>query len=155
NLPGEDTPQLLWFEDLPQRARTDHDPAPRCAPENLAYVIYTSGSTGVPKGAMIEHRGMVNHLFAKLTDLRLIQTDCLAQTASQCFDISVWQFLSALLTGGCVRIYDDEIAHDAVRLLARVSADRVSILETVPTLLQAGLEAASRDSAALPDLSTL
>ena len=155
NLPGEETPQLLWLEDVCRQARTDHDPAPRYAPENLAYVIYTSGSTGMPKGAMIEHRGMLNHLFAKVTDLRLTQTDCLAQTASQCFDISVWQFLAALLVGGCVRIYDDEIAHDAVRLLARVSADRVSIFETVPTLLQAALEAATRDSTALPDLSTL
>ena len=30
--------------------------------ESLAYVMYTSGSTGKPKGAMIEQRGMVNHL---------------------------------------------------------------------------------------------
>ncbi|PPU86414.1 AMP-binding protein, partial [Xanthomonas albilineans] len=29
---------------------------------HLAYVIYTSGSTGAPKGAMNEHRGVVNRL---------------------------------------------------------------------------------------------
>ncbi|WP_134902631.1 AMP-binding protein [Paenibacillus polymyxa] len=27
-------------------------------PHDLAYVIYTSGSTGVPKGVMVEHRGL-------------------------------------------------------------------------------------------------
>ncbi|HYG09797.1 MAG TPA: condensation domain-containing protein, partial [Pyrinomonadaceae bacterium] len=69
-------------------------------PDNLAYVIYTSGSTGLPKGAMIEHRGMVNHLFAKIRDLQLTGADIVGQTASQAFDISVWQFLVALLVGG-------------------------------------------------------
>jgi acyl-CoA synthetase (AMP-forming)/AMP-acid ligase II len=73
-------------------------------------VIYTSGSTGVPKGAMIEHRGLVNHLFAKIVDLDLGPGDCVAQTASQCFDISVWQMLAALVVGGRVEILPDEIA---------------------------------------------
>ena len=31
-------------------------------PQHLAYMIYTSGSTGQPKGAMNEHRGVVNRL---------------------------------------------------------------------------------------------
>src|SRR5262249_28504288 len=33
---------------------------------DLAYIIYTSGSTGAPKGSLIEHRGMSNHLSAKV-----------------------------------------------------------------------------------------
>src|SRR4029078_8802933 len=77
-------------------------------PRNLAYVIYTSGSTGLPKGAMVEQRGMINHLWAKVRDLKLNRDDVVAQTASQCFDISVWQFLSPLLVGGRVRIVSPE-----------------------------------------------
>jgi len=38
-------------------------PLKSCAvPHGLAYVIYTSGSSGRPKGVMVEHRGMLNHI---------------------------------------------------------------------------------------------
>ena len=69
----------------------------------LAYVIYTSGSTGVPKGAMVEQQGMVNHLLAMVAELGLGAGDVVAATASPSFDISVWQMLAVLLCGGRVR----------------------------------------------------
>jgi len=111
---------------------------------DLAYVIYTSGSTGVPKGAMIEHRGLVNHLAAKIADLSLGPGDCVAQTASQCFDISVWQMLAALVVGGRVEILPDEVAHDPLRLLAAVEQRGVTVLETVPSLLRILLDEVER-----------
>ncbi|HYO59953.1 amino acid adenylation domain-containing protein, partial [Archangium sp.] len=112
--------------------------APR--PEHLAYVIFTSGSTGLPKGAMLEHRGMLNHLFAKVEALGLTSADVVAQTASQCFDISVWQFLAALLVGGQVHIIENEVAHEPRPLLERLVESGTSILETVPSLLRAVLD---------------
>ena len=124
-------------------------------PRRLAYVIYTSGSTGVPKGAMVVQQGMVNHLWAKISALRLTEADVVAQTASQCFDISVWQLIAPLLVGGCVHIYPDEIAHDPSRLLERIEADGISILETVPSLLRALLEDVARRGAARPSLANL
>jgi amino acid adenylation domain-containing protein len=104
-------------------------------PADLAYVIYTSGSTGVPKGAMVEQLGMVNHLYAKIRDLGLTGGDTVAQTASQCFDISVWQFLAPLLVGGRVRIVSDDVAHDAPQLLDLVEREGVSVIEVVPSVL--------------------
>ena len=41
------------------------------APDQLAYIYFTSGSTGEPKGAMCEHAGMLNHLYAKIDDLEI------------------------------------------------------------------------------------
>ncbi|HZI18010.1 MAG TPA: amino acid adenylation domain-containing protein [Pyrinomonadaceae bacterium] len=119
--------------------------APRGGPQNLAYVIYTSGSTGVPKGAMIEQRGMVNHLYAKVRDLNLTGEDVVAETASQCFDISVWQFLAALLVGGRVEVFPDEVAHDGPRLLEATEERAVTVLETVPSLLRAMLDERERE----------
>ena len=127
-------------------------------PSDLAYVIFTSGSTGLPKGAAITGGGMVNHLLAKIADLGLGPRDVLAQTASQCFDISVWQMLAALLVGGRVRILPDEVAHDPARLLDALDAGDaagITVLETVPSLLRLMVDEARRRGAARPSLASL
>jgi amino acid adenylation domain-containing protein len=141
-VPPEHRPELLALPDL---LAADAPDAPEVEPADvagsaLAYVIYTSGSTGLPKGAMVERRGMVNHLFAKIRDLGLGPRDLVAQTASQCFDISVWQMFAALAVGGRVRVFPDEVAHDPARLLDRVDAEEVTVLEVVPSLARAMLD---------------
>jgi amino acid adenylation domain-containing protein len=131
-----DPSSLQWLdvEDLDTAPAADNLPV-RCSPDSLAYVIYTSGSTGTPKGAMLEHRGMLNHLLAKVETLQLSATDSVAQTAAQTFDISIWQFLCPLLVGGQVEIVPSEIATDAAQLLSLVEQRSISILEVVPSLL--------------------
>lgn len=108
--------------------------------EHLAYIIYTSGSTGIPKGVMIEHKGMLNHLLAKVEALELGAPDIVAQTASHCFDISVWQLLAAWLVGGQTRIYPEQVAIDPEVLLQQLETDAVSVVEVVPSLLRAMLD---------------
>ncbi|HEY4594027.1 MAG TPA: amino acid adenylation domain-containing protein, partial [Thermoanaerobaculia bacterium] len=112
-------------------------PAP---PAQLAYILFTSGSTGVPKGVMIEHRGMINHLRAKIADLRLTGQDRVAQTAVQTFDISIWQFLAALLVGGSVHVVPDELVRDPLALLEEIEQRAITVFETVPSLLNALLQ---------------
>jgi amino acid adenylation domain-containing protein len=103
--------------------------------DSLAYVIYTSGSTGVPKGVMLTARGLGNHLRAKISDLGLSARDVVAQTASQAFDISIWQSLAALLAGGRVQVVEDAAARDPARLLETVERAGITVLELVPSLL--------------------
>jgi surfactin family lipopeptide synthetase A len=136
----ESQTQLLDLEDLDRVEYDSDNLVARCCPDNLAYVIYTSGSTGTPKGAMLEQRGMVNHLYAKITDLNLQADDIIAQTASQTFDISIWQFLVALLVGGKVEIIHTELATDPTQLLAYIEERQISILEIVPSLLRGLLQ---------------
>ena len=95
--------------------------------DDLAYVIFTSGSTGRPKGVMIEQRGMVNNMRSKFEPLGLGADDVIAQTASPCFDISVWQFLGALLLGAQVLIVDDEITRDPPALLDHLAAHGATV----------------------------
>ncbi|MCP3144849.1 non-ribosomal peptide synthetase, partial [Pyxidicoccus xibeiensis] len=131
------------------------NPPPRATPANLAYVIFTSGSTGLPKGAMVEHRGMLNHLYAKVKDLGLTSSDVVAQTASQCFDISVWQFLNALVVGGCTHVFGDEVAHDPALLTRALEEHAITIVETVPSLLRAMVEGVEAPDAWRPKLARL
>ncbi|AIG05794.1 non-ribosomal peptide synthetase PvdL [Pseudomonas fluorescens] len=126
-------PKLLVWEEV---AGAHTNPGIYSAPDNLAYVIYTSGSTGLPKGVMVEQRGMLNNQLSKVPYLQLSEQDVIAQTASQSFDISVWQFLAALLFGARVDIVPNTIAHDPQGLLAHVQAQGITVLESVPSLIQ-------------------
>jgi amino acid adenylation domain-containing protein len=142
----EEVPEidLLEMEELAGLSESGEALTLHTGPDNLAYVIYTSGSTGLPKGAVIHHEGMLNHLLAKVEDLELTGADAVAQNASQSFDISVWQLLSALVTGGRVHVYPDEVAHDPRALLAAAERDGLTILEVVPSVLAAMLESGER-----------
>jgi amino acid adenylation domain-containing protein len=138
-----------------ERAEAGHrwqDAAPH--PERLAYVIFTSGSTGVPKGAMVHTAGMLNNLLGKIGQLQLTPQDRIAQTASPCFDISVWQFLTALLCGAQVEIVPDAEAHDAAALLQAVNRRGITVLESVPSLMR-GMLADADAPARLPTLRWL
>jgi len=126
-------PRLLVWEEL---VGSEQNLGIYSAPDNLAYVIYTSGSTGLPKGVMVEQRGMLNNQLSKVPYLNLGQDDVIAQTASQSFDISVWQFLAAPLFGARVDIVPNTLAHDPQGLLAHVQAQGVTVLESVPSLIQ-------------------
>ncbi|WP_085725029.1 non-ribosomal peptide synthetase [Pseudomonas sp. R37(2017)] len=129
-------PRLLVWEEVQALALSADNPGLYSAPDNLAYVIYTSGSTGLPKGVMVEQRGMLNNQLSKVPYLNLSDADVVAQTASQSFDISVWQFLAALLFGARVDIVPNTIAHDPQGLLAHVATQGITVLESVPSLIQ-------------------
>jgi amino acid adenylation domain-containing protein len=105
-------------------------------PDAPAYVLFTSGSTGAPKGVVVTSAGMLNNQLSKVPLLALSERDVIAQTASQSFDISVWQFLAALLFGGSVEVIEDEVARDPARLLERVAERGVTVLESVPALMR-------------------
>jgi amino acid adenylation domain-containing protein len=150
----ERKPRVFTFEALPREGEGSNPPA-RANGRNLAYVIYTSGSTGVPKGAMLEHHGVVNHLLAKVEELALTSSDVVAQTASQCFDISVWQHFSALAVGGCTLIVEDEVAHQPLELLKAMERHGMTVVETVPSLLRAMEEEVAGLAEGRPGLSRL
>ncbi|MEO3872706.1 amino acid adenylation domain-containing protein, partial [Nonomuraea sp. B12E4] len=127
---------------------------PEVRPDQPAYMLYTSGSTGLPKGALVHHGGMVNHLAAKNEDLELGDSDIVLQNAPLTFDVSVWQMLTASTVGGCVVVVGDDVALDPVALFRRSERERVTVLEVVPSLLRAALDAWD-DGAPLPDLGAL
>lgn len=152
HLPGNQALQHLILSELGDNGQSIVNPLPWSAPHNLVHIFYTSGSTGLPKGVMIEQRGMINHLYAKITDLHLGPEDCIAQDASQSFDVSIWQVLAPLLVGGRVHIFSDELVQEPLRMLAQAAEQSVTIIETVPSWLRLLLESSRSGVPDLPDL---
>ncbi|HYM62409.1 MAG TPA: amino acid adenylation domain-containing protein [Thermoanaerobaculia bacterium] len=152
-IPAERRPRVATIEDLAMQQSTADLPGVRG--EDLAYVMYTSGSTGAPKGVMVEHRGMVNHVCAKLSDLGMTEDDVLAQNGPPTFDIVVWQCLAPFVLGGRVVVFPDEIAEDPAKLLAEVEKRGVTVLQAVPSMLLAVIEEAASGEGGAPALPTL
>jgi amino acid adenylation domain-containing protein len=148
-------PAVVAIEDLLAPSTPNFLGPARDGEELLAYTIFTSGSTGVPKGVMVHQLGMMNHLLAKVTELGLSASNVVAQNASQCFDISVWQFLAPLVVGGQVRVFEDEVAQDPTLLLNQVEETGISVLETVPSMLRALLNEIARREERRPTLAAL
>jgi len=146
-------PDVLVLEELEADESSTENPLKRHGPDNLAFVIFTSGSTGKPKGAMVEYKGMFNNLITKVPALDLNERDVIAQTAGQCFDISVWQHLTALVCGARVEIIPDEVVKEPYRLLERLGESGVTVLEAVPSMIQALLDCV--DTLGLPKLRWL
>ncbi|MFE7838166.1 amino acid adenylation domain-containing protein [Streptomyces sp. NPDC057474] len=148
-LPGV---QRLLVEDAYDEAHPDSDLGMEITPDRLAYIYFTSGSTGEPKGAMCEHAGMLNHLHAKLDDLGIGEGDVVAQTAPQCFDISLWQLLAAPLVGGRTLLVEQEVILDVERFVDRIADGRVNVVQVVPSYLEAVLAHLEQHPRELPGL---
>ncbi|MCS0639779.1 amino acid adenylation domain-containing protein [Streptomyces sp. LP05-1] len=99
------------------------------------YTIFTSGTTGRPKGATVEHRGMMNHLRAKVADLGLGPDDAVAFTAPLVFDISLWQMLCPLLAGGRIVVVGDTAMRLPHWLIGALDTAGVTVVELVPTVV--------------------
>ena len=105
-------------------------------PGQLAYIYFTSGSTGEPKGAMCEHGGMLNHLYAKIDDFEIAEGEVVAEIAPQCFDISLWQLVSALLVGGRTLLVEQDTLLDPERFVDKIVKGQVAVMQVVPSYLE-------------------
>ena len=75
-------------------------------PFDLAYVVYTSGTTGQPKGVLIEHESLEKLILEKGKILELNAKTCTLQVMSLGFDGFIWEWLSVLSHGGCLKILE-------------------------------------------------
>src|SRR5438876_7907444 len=144
--------QTLFIDAAYEEDHPDGDLGVDVAPDQLAYIYFTSGSTGEPKGAMCEHAGMLNHLCAKIDDLNIGEGVVVAQTAPQCFDISLWQLVSALLAGVRTLLVEQEAILDAKRLIGKLFDGRVAVVQVVPSYLEVLLSYLAQHPRELPDL---
>ncbi|MGY1496544.1 non-ribosomal peptide synthetase [Streptomyces sp. QTS52] len=148
---GTDVPRL-YVDEIGAEGHADEDLGVSVGADQLAYIYFTSGSTGEPKGAMCEHAGFVNHVLAKLEDLGVGEGQVVAQTAPQCFDISLWQLVSALLVGGRTLLVGQDVILDVPRFVDTIVDGGVNVLQIVPSYLEAVLAELEQRPRELPDL---
>jgi amino acid adenylation domain-containing protein len=129
--------RLMVTPELLDELLTSPDDPPGIAVgfDRLAYVYFTSGSTGLPKGAMCEHGGMLNHLTAKISDFHLDAGCVVIQNAQATFDISLWQLIAPLLVGGRTHIVAQEEILDVRRFLDAIVKQDATVLQVVPSYL--------------------
>src|SRR5881296_3925089 len=144
--------QTLFIDAAYEEDHPDGDLGVDVTPGQLAYIYFTSGSTGEPKGAMCEQAGMLNHLWAKIDDLGIGEGDVVAQTTPQCFDISLWQLVCALLVGGRTLLVEQEAILDAKRFIDKIVDGGVAVVQVVPSYLEVVLSYLSQHPHELPDL---
>ncbi len=109
-------------------------------PENVAYVIYTSGSTGQPKGVMISHSALCDHLGWILEDFPVAANDVELLKTPLSFDASVWELHVPLVSGGRVVIARPGGHWDINYLVETIVEHGVTRLQAVPSFLGAFVE---------------
>ena len=114
----------------------DRKPLPAGSPDDPAYVIYTSGSTGRPKGCVVTHRNVLALLDAAVPLLGFGPGERWTLFHSLSFDFSVWEMWGAFATGGTVVTVPPEAARSPERLIDLLTAQRITVLNQVPSVFR-------------------
>ncbi len=135
HLIGHDLQRVELDKPLPMPTPSEYTSAV-VTPNNLAYVIYTSGSTGMPKGVLIEHRGICNAIQAHLDQLDVSSETRFLQFASLSFDASLIEIFTPLWLGGTLIMASREVLLDEYRLAALVAAEEITAAILPPSMLK-------------------
>lgn len=102
--------------------------------DNLVYVIYTSGTTGVPKGVLIENKGLVNYVkwFSKWVELT--SSDKTVLLSSYAFDLGYTALYSSLLNGCELHLLKKEEYANPETLINYIEENKITYIKATPSL---------------------
>lgn len=110
-------------------------------PESPCYVIYTSGTTGQPKGVLIRQNWLLNLCRWNLDVTELHAGDCVLSLNSLCFDASVKNIFSPMMTGASL-LMNIENPADIRALYAYLAEKQPTHINATPSMLDVLLEEA-------------
>ena len=115
------------------------DAVSKVNPDHTAYLIFTSGTTGDPKGTIISHRAFATGATEHAPAILMRQDSRVLQFSNLCFDASVMEILTTLITGACVCIPDDEERmNDIAGAISRMSVTWTLLTPSVAKVLEPG-----------------
>jgi amino acid adenylation domain-containing protein len=98
-----------------------------------AYIIFTSGSTGQPKGVAVPESAVLALLDSAADVFQFGAEDVWTLFHSHCFDFSVWEIWGPLCHGGTLVVVSAATALDPQAFLDLLAAQRVTVLNQVPS----------------------
>ncbi|MBT2510606.1 amino acid adenylation domain-containing protein [Streptomyces sp. ISL-98] len=119
---------LALLGDEPLQAGIDAD--------NIAYAIFTSGSTGRPKAVAVTHGGIANRVGWTVRKHGLGPKDLVLQKTSIGFDAAGWEIFAPLVSAGTVVLAPAGAERDPAAMLRAVAEHRVTVLQSVPSVLR-------------------
>jgi len=124
--------------DGPEAEGLDSAPlaAAAVAPGDLAYVIFTSGSTGIPKGVMIEHGAALNTIVDINERFGVTENDRVLGLSALNFDLSVYDIFGVLAAGAALVLPEPAAQREPARWAELVVEHRVTVWNSVPTLME-------------------
>ena len=106
-------------------------------PDNAAYLIFTSGTTGLPKGTIISHRAFATGATEHAPEILMTKASRVLQFSNICFDASIMEILTSLITGACICIpSDEERMNDIPGAISRMSVNWTLLTPSVAKVLK-------------------
>lgn len=106
------------------------------SPENAAYLIFTSGTTGLPKGTIISHCAFATSATEHAPAILMRSTSRVLQFSNLCFDASIMEIFTTLMTGGCICIpSEEERMNDIPGAIRRMSVNWTLLTPSVANML--------------------
>lgn len=123
------------FDDITSNEFPEIPPPKMTDSESPLYLIYTSGSTGQPKGVLIPHRAVINHMLWMCEQFNFKTSDKILLKTPLTFDPSVWEIFAPLFSGAKIVIGPAGSHIDTTQLLASVIEHQITTVQFVPSIL--------------------
>ncbi|MBX7551999.1 amino acid adenylation domain-containing protein [Streptomyces sp. tea 10] len=133
----------------PQPPASDPPSAPRVGPADEAMVLFTSGSTGLPRPVSLRHDQLCHKAVSSARQLGIDAGVRCALLSALTSDATAYQIFVTLGAGGTLIALGAPDELDPVTFWERIRAERVTLVNCVPGLLSAMLDALP-PSAGLP-----
>jgi amino acid adenylation domain-containing protein len=102
---------------------------------DLAYILFTSGSTGNPKGVMLSHLNSLTFVNTAHAFFQIGSNDRLSNVCPLQFDMSVFDLFVAIKAGAAMVIIPETTAMFPAKLAEAIAGNRLSVWNSVPSIL--------------------